>query len=151
LAPELARLTPVKGHILHTPGSFAGVPAVRAPGVYICRTERGTIIGSTMEVGRSDTEIDPALVQQLLAAAGRLADGLGRRTWTAAVGVRAETPDGLPMVGQGASPGVILAVGARRNGWLLAPMIAEVVLGAVEGRPKSPVAELFDPRRFSRG
>ncbi len=54
------------------------------------------------------------------------------------------------MVGEGAD-GVILAVGARRNGWLLAPTIAEAVLGAVEGRSKSPAAELFDPRRFSRG
>jgi glycine oxidase len=151
LAPELARLTPVKGHVLRTPVAFVGVPTVRAPGVYICRTERGTIVGATMEVGRSDTEVDPAMVQKLLADAGRLADGLGRRTWTAAAGVRAETPDGLPMVGCGATPGVILAVGARRNGWLLAPMIADVVLCAVEGRPKSPIAELFDPNRFSRG
>ena len=46
---------------------------------------------------------------------------------------------------------MILAVGARRNGWLLAPMIAQVVLDAIEGRPKSPIAELFDPIRFSRG
>jgi glycine oxidase len=151
LAPELARLTPVKGHILRTPGPFVGVPAVRSPGAYICRTERGTIIGATMEVGRSDTDIDPAMVSQLLSDAGRLADGLGRLTWTAAAGVRAETPDGLPMVGQGAAPGVILAVGARRNGWLLAPMIADVVLDAVEGRTKSPNAELFDPNRFSQG
>ena len=148
LAPEIARLTPVKGHILRGSGSYAGVPAVRAPGVYICRTERGMIIGATMEPGRSDTEVDPAMVEQLLADAGRLADGLDGRTWTAAAGVRAETPDGLPMVGQGASPGVILAVGARRNGWLLAPMIAGVVLDTVEGQAKNPVAELFDPRRF---
>ena len=100
LAPEIARLTPVKGHILRGSGSFAGVPTVRAPGVYICRTERGTIIGATMEPGRSDTEVDPAMVEQLLSHAGRLADGLDRRTWTAAAGVRAATPDGLPLVGR---------------------------------------------------
>ena len=52
------------------------------------------------------------------------------------------------MVGAGAAAGVILAVGARRNGWLLAPMIAQAVLDAVEGRPKSPAAARFDPRRF---
>jgi hypothetical protein len=30
-------------------------------------------------------------------------------------------------------------------------MIAEVVLDAVEGQPKSAAAERFDPNRFSRG
>ena len=101
-----------------------------------------------MEPGRGDAEIDPLMVERLLASAARLSDDLGGLAWTAAAGVRAATPDGLPMAGAGATPGVILAVGARRNGWLLAPMIAEVVLGAMEGRPKSPIAELFDARRF---
>lgn len=149
VAPELSLLTPIKGHILRAPGGFVGVPAVRAPGVYICRTEKGTIVGATMETGRADTEVDPAVAEQLLTDAGRLSDGLRRLTWTAAAGVRAATPDGLPMVGRGKADGVILAVGARRNGWLLAPMIAQAVLDAVEGRPQSAVASLFDPRRFT--
>lgn len=147
-APELARLTPIKGHILRAPDHFADGPVVRAPGVYLCRMPRGAILGATMEVGVDDVAIDPAVVAQLLASGSRLADELGRLAWTAAAGVRAATPDRLPLAGAGSAPGTILAVGARRNGWLLAPMIAEVVLGAVEGRPKSPVAELFDPRRF---
>ncbi|HXQ17285.1 MAG TPA: FAD-dependent oxidoreductase [Caulobacteraceae bacterium] len=148
LAPELARLTPIKGHILRAPGHFADLPAMRAPGVYLCRTPRGVILGATMELGRDDAEIDPSVVERLLAGGVRLSDGLDRLAWAAAAGVRAATPDGLPMAGAGATPGVILAVGARRNGWLLAPMIAEVVLGAVEGRPRGSVAERFDPRRF---
>ena len=127
---------------------FVGIPAVRARGVYICRTERGTIVGATMEAGRADAGVDPAVAERLLADAGALSDGLRRLTWTAAAGVRAATPDGLPMVGQSRTRGVVLAVGARRNGWLLAPMIAEAVLEAVEGRPRSPAAELFDPGRF---
>jgi len=150
LAPELARLVPVKGHILRAANVYARVPVVRRPDVYICRTTEGTFVGATMEAGRDDNEVDPVVVQQLLASAGALADGLDRLTWTAAAGVRAATPDGLPMVGE-AGDGVVLAVGARRNGWLLAPMIAEVVLDAVEGRPKSPAAKRFDPHRFSRG
>ena len=143
LAPEIARrLTPVKGH---HPARIRqlrrrALRPIRAPGVYICRTGRGTIIGATMEPGRSDTGVDPAMVEKLLADAGRLADGLDRRTWTAAAGTAPRRQDGLPMVGRGASPGVILAVGARRNGWLLAPMIASVVLDAVEGKAKNLVA-----------
>ena len=101
-----------------------------------------------MEAGRDGTDVDPAVVDALMTRASALAGGLDRLSWTAAAGVRAAPPDGLPMVGGARAPGVILAVGARRNGWLLAPMIAEVVLDAVEGRPKSPIADLFDPGRF---
>jgi glycine oxidase len=148
IAPELSELVPVKGHILRASNAYFGIPVVRRPDVYICRTGEGTFLGATMEIGRADSELDPAVVQQLLASAGDLSGGLDRLDWSAAAGVRAATPDGLPMVGEGRAPGVILAVGARRNGWLLAPMIAEAVLDAVDGRPKSPAAELFDPRRF---
>jgi glycine oxidase len=104
-----------------------------------------------MEIGRADGEVDAAVAQQLLTSANELSGGLDRLTWRAAAGVRAATADGLPMVGEASANGVILAVGARRNGWLLAPMIAALVLDAVEGRPKSAAAELFDPHRFSRG
>jgi glycine oxidase len=148
IAPELSALTPIKGHILRAANAFSGIPVVRRPGVYVCRTAEGTFLGATMEAGRADTDVDPAVVDALMTRASALAGGLARLSWTAAAGVRAATPDGLPMVGEARAPGVILAVGARRNGWLLAPMIAEVVLGAVEGRPKSPIAELFDPGRF---
>ena len=148
IAPELSALTPIKGHILRAANAFSGIPVVRRPGVYVCRTAEGTFLGATMEAGRDDTDVDPAVVEALMIRASALAGGLARLSWTAAAGVRAATPDGLPMVGGARAPGVILAVGARRNGWLLAPMIAEVVLGAVEGRPKSPTAELFDPGRF---
>lgn len=151
VAPELARLIPVKGHILRAANAYSRAPVVRRPDVYICRTTDGAFLGATMEEGRDDSDVDPTVVQELLASAGALSDGLDRMVWSAAAGVRAATPDGLPMVGQGIASGVILAVGARRNGWLLAPMIAEVVLDVVEGRPKSPAAELFDPSRFSRG
>ena len=148
LAPELGHLTPVKGHILRAGNAYSGVPVVRGRDIYLCRTPQGTFLGATMEIGRADTEVDPLAVEGLLERAGALAGGLDRLGWTASAGVRAATPDGLPMVGEGRAPGVILAVGARRNGWLLAPLIAEVLLDAIEGQPKSPAAELFDPHRF---
>lgn len=148
IAPELAQLTPIKGHILWTKNAYSGIPVVRGPEVYLCRTGEGTYLGATMEVGRADSEVDPAVVQQLLARGGALDGGLTRLGWTASAGVRAATPDGLPMVGEGRAAGVILAVGARRNGWLLAPMIAEIVLEAIERRPQSAAAKLFDPSRF---
>jgi len=151
LAPELTTLTPIKGHILRAGGDFAAAPTIRANGVYLCRGDGEAVLGATMEVGAGDDAVDPAVVQRLLAAAAPLATPLGPQAWTPATGVRAATPDGLPMVGWSRTPGVVLAVGTRRNGWLLAPLIAGAVLDVVEGRGASGAAAGFDPRRFRPG
>jgi glycine oxidase len=47
-----------------------------------------------------------------------------------------------------AEPGVILAAGARRNGWLLAPLVAKIVTACVTGRAPGPYADRMDPARF---
>ena len=41
----------------------------------------------------------------------------------------------------------MLAVGARRNGWLLAPLVARMAVAYVLGQDVGDYAELFDPRR----
>jgi glycine oxidase len=46
---------------------------------------------------------------------------------------------------------VVLAVGARRNGWLLAPLVAQVVAACVTGRDAGPYAARLDPQRFAAG
>jgi glycine oxidase len=65
-----------------------------------------------------------------------------------AAGVRAATPDGLPMVGASSASGVLVAAGARRNGWLLAPLVAQLIAACVTGRDPGPYAAKLDPRRF---
>jgi glycine oxidase len=147
VAPELGALTPIKGHILRAVGQFEPGPAIRAAGVYLCRSEGEAILGATMEAGRGDSDVDDEAVGRLLAAAAPLIAPLGPLRWSAAAGVRAATPDGLPLVGPAEAPGVVLAVGARRNGWLLAPLIAAAVLDAVEGRAPAGAAARLDPRR----
>jgi len=149
IAPELAALTPIKGHILRAQGPFRSAPVVRAAGVYLCRAQGEAVLGSTMELGSADAIVDPTIVGQLLGAAAPLTAALGPLAWRAAAGVRASTADGLPLVGPAAAPGVILAVGARRNGWLLAPLIAEAVLAVAEGRAPAGHAAGFDPRRLA--
>jgi glycine oxidase len=123
---------------------------VRARGVYLCTAAGEAVLGATMESGVADAAVDPALARRLLDAAAPLAGLLGDPArWRAAAGVRAATPDGLPLVGAGGAADVILAVGARRNGWLLAPLIAGAVLDAVEGRAPAGAAARFDPRRLA--
>jgi glycine oxidase len=151
LAPEIAALSPIKGQILRAPGFFAAQPTVRMAGAYLCVGAGQAILGATMEAGRNDRDVDPAQTAELVRRGADLSAGLGAVAWRAAAGVRAATADGLPLCGPSRAEGVILAVGARRNGWLLAPMIAEVVLRTIEGRSAGEAGRLFDPSRFSRG
>jgi glycine oxidase len=44
----------------------------------------------------------------------------------------------------------MLAVGARRNGWLLAPLVADLVAAYLKGDNPGPDAAPLDARRFSR-
>jgi len=149
LAPELAALTPVKGQILRADRGPATGPVIRGQGVYICPGE-SPAIGATMETGRDDLDIDPSATEGLRAAAIRLRPELADAILTTQVGVRATTPDGLPLVGWSATPGVMLAVGARRNGWLLAPLVADLVAAYLKGDNPGPDAASLDARRFSR-
>lgn len=148
IAPELGALTPIKGHILRSAATPGGAPVVRGEGVYLCRGRHDLVLGASMEVGRDDRRIDPGVVGDLVARAERIWPDAANLAWRAQTGVRAATPDGLPLAGWSERPGVLLAAGARRNGWLLAPLIAETVLGLVGGRPRSATAALFDPARL---
>ena len=149
LAPELAALTPIKGQILRADRGPATGPVIRGEGVYVCPGEYPAI-GATMETGRADLEIDPSATEGLRAAAIRLRPELAEAVLTTEVGVRATTSDGLPLVGWSASPGLMLAVGARRNGWLLAPLVADLVAAYLKGDNPGPDAASLDARRFSR-
>jgi glycine oxidase len=148
LAPELALLTPIKGQILRFEGERGGRVSLRAQGAYAAPGDGGLAIGATMEAGRDDIRPDAAALAPLARAAGRLFPRLAEATFGVEAGVRAATPDGLPLVGFSAAPGVVLATGARRNGWLLAPLIAQVVTACVTGRDPGPYAARLDPRRF---
>ena len=148
VAPELGHIQPIKGQILRFKDRRGGRVSLRGRGAYAVPGGDGLAIGATMEVGRSDTRIDPAALRPLIAASEALFPDLAGATFTASAGVRAATPDGLPMAGLSRSPGVILATGARRNGWLLAPLVADIVTACVTGRESGPYAARLDPRRF---
>jgi glycine oxidase len=147
-APEAAHLTPIKGHILKLAPLIPPGPVIRGDGIYLCPNADALIVGATMEAGVGDAHIDPGQVMALRAAGARLLPEVARASANVEVGVRATTPDGLPLVGRSALPGLILASGLRRNGWLLAPLVAEMVAACVLGRDPGPWAHLFDPRRF---
>lgn len=147
LAPETTALTPIKGQILRTDATAGDKAVVRGEGVYLAPGEM-LAVGATMEAGRDDLSPDASATQALRAAAWALRPDLDLDRAEVEVGVRVTTPDGLPLVGWSGAPGVLLAVGARRNGWLLAPLVADMVAAYLNGDNPGPDAAAMDARRF---
>jgi glycine oxidase len=151
LAPELAVLEPIKGHILHFAEQPDGAgPTLRCHGGYLTGGLDGVMVGATMEAGRADRTIDADRVADLRALAVRLRPALAKAVMTPRAGVRAASPDGLPLVGPSQAPGVFLASGARRNGFLLAPLVARMSAAYLAQQEPGPYARLLDPGRFAR-
>ena len=88
--------------------------------------ERGGDRGRAVRVLSMALEAAPAL------ARAPLVD-----TWS---NFRPASPDGWPMLGASAVPGLFYATGHTRNGILLAPVTADAVAAAVLGR--SPPVDL---------
>ncbi|RYF92337.1 MAG: FAD-dependent oxidoreductase [Caulobacteraceae bacterium] len=150
-APESAVISAIKGQI----GKSAVGPLAeretglvqRRDGGYIAPAAGGALVGATMERGRTDLTPDDTLLAVIerafpeLMVQGYMAKAL--------VGIRGATPDGLPLVGQSVRPGVWLAMGARRNGWLLAPLVAAMTRAYLAGEDPGPWAAALDARRFT--
>ena len=145
VASQLALITPIRGQIGLVSERLVE-HVVRGPGAYVAPMGQGCVIGATMEAGERSLTPDPERCAQMLAAAWAVLGQAPRPVqieWRA--GVRGATPDGLPMAGA-VEQGLHLALGPRRNGWLLGALIAGVVADEVEGRPsKEPT---LAPRRF---
>ncbi len=140
---------PVKGQALsiqRTPYHPAHV--IHVGDLYIAPKSDRTIIGATMEAGRSDTSVNEADIAALRATAAEICPGLAHgpmlKSWA---GVRPGTPDGAPSIGRRAD-GAFEATGHFRNGFLLAPLTARLIADEMlEGR-RSELAERVSPRRF---
>lgn len=149
VAPEVAMLAPIKGHILRATGAPSPAVTVRGEGIYLTPADGALAVGATMEPGVADARPDPLMAEPLLAAGAALFPRLVGARCELLAGVRAATADGLPLVGFSQAPGVLLAAGARRNGWLLAPLVARVVAALAAGRDPGPFAARLAPGRFS--
>ncbi len=152
LAPELTVLTPIKGQLLRyaEAGPREGAILRTATG-YLAPGLAGAVVGATMEEGRSDLSTDPLATERLRALAARLCPSLAAAKAEAFTGVRAATPDGLPMIGPSRREKVWIATGARRNGWLFAPLAAGMITDQIagnEGGAWEPAA--FAPSRFPK-
>ena len=151
--PELGCLSPIRGQILRTaPGTVVpSAPFIRGPGAYVVPQSDGTaMIGATMEAGTDSLAPSDATTRTLMGAVDGFAPTLASQAVSARVGIRAATPDALPRVGPCSRPDLFLATGLRRNGWLLAPLVAGMIADYLAGRDPGPYARRLDPQRFER-
>jgi glycine oxidase len=108
------------------------------------------VVGATNEDSGFDLSNTPAGLGRLLNDAQQISSHVGSypilETWT---GLRPATPDGLPIIGPSAIPGVYYATGHYRNGVLLAPITAAIIADLIENRKPGVAIESYDPSRFA--
>ena len=63
------------------------------------------------------------------------------------IGIRPMSPDGWPMIGP-TGEGVLVAAGHSRDGWLMAPITAEIITAYVFGAEIQPDWAALSPERF---
>jgi glycine oxidase len=151
----VAPVRPVKGQILRLrdpagPGMLDGV--VRFEGGYLVpRGDGGYVLGATMEERGFEPNATAGGVYELLRDAHELVPGVSEmHIEELGVGYRPGTPDNAPLIGRAAVDGLTWATGHHRNGILLAPLTAELVVATLAGdRAKYDVLScVCDPTRF---
>jgi glycine oxidase len=99
------------------------------------RLDGELVIGATVEEVGFDTTVRAGEVHRLLDDARLIAPGIDElELLEASAGLRPGSPDNAPTILR-ISPRTIAAVGHYRNGVLLAPITAELVLALAEGQP----------------
>lgn len=146
-AGELGVLRPIKGELIRFPDASIEGPVVRTSRGYLVPGRSGLVVGATMAEGADDMRATPETGEAFAQLATSLFPSLTGAGLETRVGVRAATPDGLPLVGR-SEGGVYMAAGFRRNGWLLAPLAARVLADQLAGREANAWAEAFRPNRF---
>ena len=140
--PERARppVRPVKGQILEL-RAREGVPVCRrivaSERVYLVPRPDGRLIaGATVEEQGFDTAVTAGGVHELLREAYRLLPEVAEMELIeATAGLRPGTPDNLPRIGPSGVGGLLWATGHYRNGILLAPLAANLLVEQLEGVP----------------
>lgn len=153
IPPHKFPTRPVKGQMLCLvmPSRTLLKHVIRSPEAYLIpRSDGRLLVGATVEEAGFDKRTDPATIQRLHQAAlklvPKLRDAKILEDWA---GLRPATPDALPILGETDTRGYYVATGHFRDGILLAPITAEVMLSVIEGRAPEYELSAFSPQRFS--
>ncbi|MGH6952149.1 MAG: NAD(P)/FAD-dependent oxidoreductase, partial [Vitreimonas sp.] len=146
-APALKHVRPAKGHMVQVELERPLAPNLRSGHHYIVQRREDVVLGSTLEFDRYDRAVDPARTAELVAAAETLLPGEVKQGEKAWAGIRPMSPDGWPIIGP-SGEGLFVAAGHSRNGWLLAPITAEIITAHVFGAEIAPEWAALSADRF---
>jgi glycine oxidase len=148
---------PVKGQMVCLVPQ-AGIPhdepliqhVVRTPEVYIIpRSDGRILLGATVEEAGFDKRVDPDTIQRLRqAGVDTLPELANMRIHGAWAGLRPGTPDDLPILGETTLPGYFAATGHYRDGIMLAPITAQVMVSLITRYELAFDLQPFSPLRF---
>ena len=112
------------------------------------------MLGATVEERGFELQPTAGGVYELLREAHELLPGISELELDEVnVGLRPGSPDNAPVIGRAGIEGLIWASGHHRNGILLAPLSAELVLGLLDPAAArdahARLLDVCDPRRFA--
>lgn len=145
---------PRKGQMLSVQVPAGATPALKSvlfgSEIYIVPRQDGRIvIGATSEAVGFTPENTPEGVQALLERTTRLYPALQslplQEVWW---GFRPATPDELPLLGASPYENLTLATGHYRNGILLAPVTAQLLVDRILHQQSDPLLDAFHWSRF---
>lgn len=143
-------MTPVKGTALAL-APHPGLPGrvVRWGHNYLVPKEGRVVLGAHAMPGLADTSVDPAVVEELLEEAALVFPAVRRtsvlETWS---GIRPRSADGAPVLGW-VGEGHYRLGGLYRDGFLLAPLLADWAASDILGKPLPELAKRFSATRSS--
>lgn len=132
-------------------GAAAPRHIIHGPDFYLCPKSDGrVIVGATEELDIETLSTDENKINGLRNAATQFFPACQfMRKDEEWAGLRPATPDHAPLIGRSASfSNLIYATGHYRNGVLLTPETANMVLAMVRDEPLSVLAQSFKPDRF---
>jgi glycine oxidase len=123
---------------------------VRAPEIYIVpRSDGRILLGATVEEAGYEKRVDPDTVKRFTDSAIAILPEIAKmRFHDAWAGLRPGSPDRLPILGATSLKGYFAATGHFRDGILLAPITALLMLQLLKGRPTDFDLTPFSPLRF---
>jgi glycine oxidase len=145
-APALKNIRAGKGQLVSVALERDLKPNLRAADFYIAQRREDVVLGATLEMDVTSRFADAKASEGLLAAAEAVLPGQVHARGEAWAGIRPMSPDGWPLIGW--SGGLLLAAGHSRNGWLLAPITAEIIAAYVMESEIPPEWAAFSPDRF---
>jgi glycine oxidase len=145
---------PVRGQIavLDTRPPLLSRVVFSDEGYVVPRPDGRILCGSTMEEVGFERAVTAEGLRHVLGVATGIAPRLARApvvdTWC---NFRPASPDGWPVLGAAALPGLFYATGHTRNGILLAPITADAIAAAVGGSAQPVDLEPFGVKRLGAG